>query len=89
MDKGYDNNRVFAEIRERGVTPIPYGIPQWKRFYKGRGAVEREFGRLKNEYGSRRSAPVVSTAYGFTSTLTMLARLGQALARARAIPLAD
>jgi hypothetical protein len=65
MDKGYDNNRVFDETRERGVvpivclrkgraiplTPIPYGSDEWKRLYRGRAAVERDFGRLKNEYG--------------------------------------
>lgn len=53
------------ETRERGVVPIvclrkgrpipldciPYGTDEWKRLYRGRAAVEREFGRLKNEYG--------------------------------------
>lgn len=51
MDKGYDNNRVFAETQERGVVPIiclrkgravpltaiPYGTDEWKRLYRGRG----------------------------------------------------
>jgi hypothetical protein len=52
MDRGYDNNRVFAETRERGVVPIiclrkgrpipldciPYGSDEWKRLYRGRSA---------------------------------------------------
>ena len=33
------------------LTVIPYGSDEWKRLYRGRAAVEREFGRLKNEYG--------------------------------------
>jgi hypothetical protein len=67
MDTGYDNNRVMDETRERGVVPIvclrkgrpipmtaiPDGSDEWKRLYRGRAAVEREFGRLKNEYGAR------------------------------------
>src|SRR5947207_5317045 len=61
MDKGYDNARVMTETRERGcvpivslrktspipLLPIPYGSDEWKRLYRGRAAVEREFGRLK------------------------------------------
>jgi hypothetical protein len=101
-DKGYDNNRVFDEVRERDacpiiclrkgraipLTPIPYGTDEWKRLYRGRAAVEREFGRLKNEYGltplrTRGLARVRQHA-----DLVMIARLGQALARARAVPLA-
>jgi hypothetical protein len=51
-------------------------------------AVEREFGRLKNEYAltplrTRGLARVRQHA-----DLAMIARLGQALARARAVPLA-
>jgi len=102
MDKGYDNNRVMDETRERGVvpvvclrkgrpiplTPIPYGSDEWKRLYRGRAAVEREFGRLKNEYGltplrTRGLARVRQHA-----DLVMIARLGQALVRVRAVPLA-
>ncbi len=99
MDKGYDNNRVFDETRERGVVPIvclrkgraipltaiPYGSDEWKRLYRGRAAVEREFGRLKNEYGltplrTRGLARVRQHA-----NLVMIARLGQALTRARSV----
>jgi hypothetical protein len=102
MDKGYDNNRVTDETRERGVVPvvclrkgrpiplttIPYGSDEWKRLYRGRAAVEREFGRLKNDYAltplrTRGLARVRQHA-----DLVMIARLGQALVRARAVPLA-
>jgi len=102
MDKGYDNNRVMDETREGGVvpiiclrrgrpiplTPIPYGTDEWKRLYRGRSAVEREFGRLKNEYGltplrTRGLARVRQHA-----DLVMIARLGRALVRARSVPLA-
>jgi hypothetical protein len=47
--KGYDNNRVIDETRERGcvpivclrkgrpipLLPIPYGSDEWKRLYLG------------------------------------------------------
>lgn len=102
MDRGYDNNRVMDGTRERGVVPIvclrkgrpipfdriPYGSDEWKRLYRGRAAVEREFGRLKNEYAltplrTRGLARVRQHA-----DLVMIARLGQALVRARAVRLA-
>jgi hypothetical protein len=102
MDKGYDNNRVFAETAERGVVPIvslrkgrpipltaiPFGSGEWKRLYRGRSAVEREFGRLKNEYGLTPLRTRGLNRVRIHADLTMLARLGQALARARAVPLA-
>ena len=93
---------MMDETRERGVVPIvclrkgrpipltaiPYGSDEWKRLYRGRSAVEREFGRLKNEYGltplrTRGLARVRQHA-----DLVMIARLGQALVRARAVPIA-
>ena len=90
------------EARERGVVPIvclrkgrpipltaiPYGSDEWKCLYRGRAAVEREFGRLKNHYGL---APLRTRGIDrvrIHADLTMLARLGQALLRARAVPLA-
>jgi hypothetical protein len=30
------------------LSPIPHGSEEWKRLYRGRSAVEREFGRLKH-----------------------------------------
>lgn len=102
MDKGYDNNRVMAETAERGcvpivalrkgrpipLTPIPYGSDEWKRLYRGRAAVEREFGRLKHDYGLAPLRVRGLERVQLHADLTMLARLGQALLRARAVPLA-
>jgi hypothetical protein len=101
-DKGYDNNRVFEEIRERGsvaivslrkgraipLSPIPYGSVEWKRLYRGRAAVEREFGRLKNEYGLTPLRARGLDRVFLHASLVMLARLGQALSRARAVAIA-
>ena len=55
MDRGYDNNRVYADCHERGIapviplrkgriqpeTPIKRGTPEWASLYKRRTAVER------------------------------------------------
>ena len=102
MDKGYDNERVHAESRERGcvaVVPIrkgrkpqprviPNGTDEWFAIYRGRGAVEREFGRLKHEYGFAPLRVRGLARARLHADLTMLARLAQALGRARAVPLA-
>jgi len=37
---------------DRLHTLIPRSTPRWKSLYHQRGAVEREFGRLKNEWGA-------------------------------------
>jgi len=102
MDKGYDNPRVMAETRERGCVPIvslrktspipldriPYGSNEWKRLYRGRAAVEREFGRLKNEYALTPLRTRGLDRVALHADLVLIARLGQALTRARAVPLA-
>jgi hypothetical protein len=102
MDKGYDHNRVMDETRERGCIPIvclrkgrpiplsviPYGSPEWKRLYRGRAAVEREFGRLKHDYGLAPLRVRGLAKVALHADLTMLGRLGQALNRARAVSLA-
>jgi Transposase DDE domain len=66
----------------------PYGSDELKLLYRGRAAVEREFGTLKHRYGlaplRRRGIDRVR----IHADLTRLARLGQALSRARAVPLA-
>ena len=56
--------------------------------YRGRAAVEREFGRLKHEYGLSPVRVRGLAKVQLHADLTMLARLSQALARARAVPLA-
>ena len=103
MDKGYDNNRVMAETRERGCVPIvalrkgrpipldriPYGSDEWKRLYRGRAAVERAFSLLKLDYGLTPLRVRGLERVALHADLTMLARLGQALRRAReVVPLA-
>jgi IS5 family transposase len=102
MDKGYDNTRVMAETRERGCAPIvslrknspipldrvPYGSDEWKRLYRGRAAVEREFGRLKNEYALTPLRTRGLARVALHADLVMIARLAQALSRGRAVPLA-
>jgi Transposase DDE domain len=102
MDKGYDNTRVMAETRERGCVPIvslrktspipldriPYGSDEWKRLYRGRAAVEREFGRLKNEYGLTPLRTRTLARVRIHADLTLLSRLSVALARARVASLA-
>jgi hypothetical protein len=90
------------ETRGRGVVPIvclrkgrripltaiPYGSDEWKRLYRGRAAVEREFGRLKNEYGLTPLRTRGLSRVRLHADLVMIARLGQALVRARSVPLA-
>jgi hypothetical protein len=56
--------------------------------YRGRTAIEREFGRLKHEYGLAPLRVRGIERVTLHADLTMLARLSLALARARAIPLA-
>jgi len=97
MDKGYDNNRVMDETRERGSVPIvalrkgrpiplstiPYGSDEWKRLYRGRGSVEREFGRLKGDFGLAPLRVRGLERVQLHADLCILARLGQALLRNR------
>ena len=67
---------------------IPRESKRWRSLYRGRAAVEREFGRLKNEYGLAPLRVRGLARVQLHADLTMLARLSQALARARAVPLA-
>ena len=67
---------------------IPRDSKRWRDLYAGRSAVEREFGRLKNEYGLTPLRVRGLAKVALHADLTMLARLSLALARARAIPLA-
>lgn len=67
---------------------IPRETRRWRDLYRGRAAVEREFGRLKNEFGLTPLRVRGFERVALHADLTMLARLSLALARARAIPLA-
>jgi Transposase DDE domain len=102
MDRGFDNPRVMEETRERGcipivalkkhspipLSPIPYDSPEWKRLYRGRAAVEREFGRAKLDYGLAPLRVRGLARVRLHADLTMLGRLGQALSRTREVALA-
>lgn len=96
MDKGYDYNRVYEEARERGCVPIiarkksrhatpltsiPHGSAEWKLLYRNRGAVEREFGRLKHDYALTPLRVRRLTRVRLHADLTMFGRLALALNR--------
>ncbi len=97
MDKGYDNNRVLNECREREVAPvvslrkgrvipltaIPFGSDEWKSLYRRRAAVEREFGRLKHDCGLAPLRVRGLARVQLHADLTILARLSQALLASR------
>ena len=74
-------------IGGRLFPSIPRHTKEWRDLYRGRGAVEREFGRLKNECGLSPLRVRGLARVQLHADLTMLARLAQALARARAVPL--
>jgi hypothetical protein len=67
---------------------VPRSSKRFSQLYAGRSAVEREFGRLKNEYGLTPLRVRGRERVALHADLTMLARLSLALARARAVPLA-
>jgi hypothetical protein len=67
---------------------IPRHTQRWRDLYRGRAAVEREFGRLKHDYGLAPLRVRGLERVRLHADLTMLARLAQALSRARAVPLA-
>jgi hypothetical protein len=94
---GYDNNRVYAECAERDVTAViplrrnsgvresslPRKTDEWKRLYRGRSAVEREFGRLKHHYGLAILRVRGIERVRLHADLGILGRLALALSRAR------
>ncbi|MGH2843368.1 MAG: transposase [Solirubrobacteraceae bacterium] len=71
--------------RDAPDCPIPHGTDEWKRLYRTRGAVEREFGRLKHFGGHVLRTRGLPKAR-LHADLVILARLSQALSRARAVP---
>jgi hypothetical protein len=113
MDKGYDNNRIYAECEERGCEPViplrgvkgkqpvlPIAIggrmfpriarhtQRFRDLYRGRAAVEREFGRLKHEYGLAPLRVRGHTRVQLHADLCILARLSLALHRTETLALA-
>ncbi|MEK6277743.1 MAG: transposase [Actinomycetota bacterium] len=67
---------------------LPRETPRWRKLYRSRAAVEREFGRLKNEWALLPLRVRGIERVRLHADLTMLAKLSSALARARAVPLA-
>jgi hypothetical protein len=72
--------RLFPRIRRDSA--------RFKGLYKGRASVEREFGRLKHDYGLAPLRVRGLDRVRLHADLVMLARLGQALLRSQAVPLA-
>jgi hypothetical protein len=67
---------------------VPRATRRFGTLYAGRAAVEREFGRLKNEHGLAPLRIRGIEGVALHADLTIFARLSQALVRARAVPLA-
>ena len=67
---------------------IPRESPRWRKLYNGRGAVEREFGRLKNEWALSPLRVRGLDRVRLHADLTILAKLACMLARARDVRLA-
>ncbi len=66
---------------------IPRESRRWKALYRRRGAVERGFGRLKNECGLMPLRVRGLDRVRLHADLTILGQLTVALAKARAVPL--
>ena len=69
-------------------TLIPRETPRWRKLYKSRGAVEREFGRLKHEWALLPLRVRGLERVQLHADLTVLAKLACALARSRTAALA-
>lgn len=67
---------------------IPRETPRWSALYRPRSAIEREFGRLKNDWALSPLRVRGLARVRLHADLTILAKLAYALARARAVPLA-
>jgi hypothetical protein len=67
---------------------IPRETPRWMKLYRGRAAVEREFGRLKNDWALAPLGVRGLARVRLHADLTILAKLACALSRARAVAVA-
>lgn len=91
MDKGYgkrpDPRRVWVKA-DRLHPLIPRTSERLRKLYRSRGAVEREFGRLKHEWALLPLRVRGLDRVRLHADLTILAKLATALSRAREMPLA-
>ena len=78
---------IWRLLEERDLC-IPRKSDEWRRLYRRRSAVEREFGRLKHHYGLAILRVRGIERVRLHADLVVLGRLSLALARARAVPLA-
>ncbi len=67
---------------------IPRETERSRKLYRSRGAVEREFGRLKHEWALLPLRVRGLERVRLHADLTVLAKLACALSRARVVPLA-
>ena len=67
---------------------VPRTTARFKSLYHQRGAVEREFGRLKHEWALLPLRVRGLAKVRLHTDLTVLAQLATALANARAVPIA-
>ncbi len=62
---------------------IPRATKRWRYLYRGRAAIEREFGYLKHHHGLAVLRVRGLERVALHADLTILTRLARALARAR------
>ena len=67
---------------------IPRETPRWRKLYSRRAAVERQFGRLKNDWALLPLRVRGLDRVALHADLTILATLACVLARARVAPFA-
>jgi transposase, IS5 family len=67
-------------------TLVPRTTDRWLKLKRGRSSVEREFGRLKNEYGLKPLRVRGLERVRLHADLTIIAKLASALTRTRAAP---
>ena len=67
---------------------MPRETPRWRKLYKGRASVERESGRLKNDWALAPLRVRGLERVQLHADLTILAKLARALARARLVAIA-